>query len=896
MKIAEWTYRVVLRLYPNSFRREFAGDMTQFFVDRLRQAARERKPWRVMRYWCRGLYDAAIQGLREHHQERRVRTNSVRERPRPHMGILLQDLKYAIRTLVKTPAFTAVTVVTLGLGVGANTAVFSVIYGVLLKPLPYADSGRLVRAFTEFPSLGFDHFWLSWGEYLLLRDQNKAFEEVAAYGHTRSVSLSAIDAPTRLRGTAISATLLPTLGVNPVLGRNFTPEEDLPAGEAVIILGHGLWRREFGASAEVLGRTVQLNGVARRVVGVMPAGFRLPTEFDAPAPAEIFIPLARDPANTTAVGGHNYNVVGRLLPGATVQAADASLKEMAQHIREQFPFPDDFSGKAVALLDRVVGDVRPALFVLLGTVGFVLLVACANVANLMLARAESRHREVAVRMALGAGRGRLLRQLLTESMLLSVLGGAVAIAFAVFGVRALLAVDPTSIPRADSVALNLPVLAFTIGVSVFTGLLFGVVPSLHATTPDLQAVLKEGDRGATVGASRLGLRRALAVSEVALALLLTVGAGLMIKSFWILNSVDPGLDPERVLTVNVSLPATSYPDGPAVGAYYDRALERVSALPGVADVAMISTLQFGGNNYDWTFRIEDRPTPPGEIGPNADYRLVSHDYFSAIGIPVVRGRGLTEFDRDSANPAIVINEMMAERFWPDEEAVGKRLGLLNNTWHEVVGVVSDVRSRGLVEDPRPEMFLEQRQSRALGVNTRTFNFVIRTAGDPLALANSVRGVFRALDPDIPVGDVRTVEQLVSESISQERFSMLLLAIFAGVALLLAAIGIYGIMAYSVAQRTQELGVRMALGADASTVRSLVLRQGMRVAGVGLALGLGLAIAMTRLLESLLFSVSTTDPAIFGAVAALLAGVAFVANYIPALRASRGDPLAALREE
>jgi putative ABC transport system permease protein len=813
------------------------------------------------------------------------------------MDSIRQDLAFAFRQIRRSPGFALTVILTLGLGVGANTAIFSVVNGVLLEPLPYAQPDRLVRGFTRFDNLGFEKFWFSWGQYNLLREQNNAYEDLAVYGHTQSINVSGTDRPLQIQGAAITHTLLPTLGVAPVLGRNFTEQEDQLNSEPVAILGHSVWERLFGGRADIVGTSVELNGTSRQIVGVMPEGFVLPTEFGNPEPAAVWIPLARQHSIQPGSGNQNFNLVGRLSDGATVERADQNIKQVFQHIHETAGWPETINGFALPLKETVVGDVRLALLVLLGAVGFVLLIACANVANLMLARSESRGREIAVRVALGAKRGRLLRQLLTEATVLSLCGGAVALGLAHFGVKALLAVDPTSVPRASGIAVDPTVLGFTFILSIVTGLLFGLVPAIHATKPDLQETLKEGDRGTTVGASRLALRRALAVSEIALSLLLAVGAGLMMKSFWTLRAVDPGLDPESVLAFNTSLPAATYSDAQQVTSFYERLLDGVGELPGVQSVALVNQLPIGGSNFDWSFQIEGRQNQPDQQTPNADYNVVSYDYLPTMRMSLLRGRGLSEFDRDSANPAVVINETMAAMFWEGEDAIGKRISLFGPpVWHEVVGILRDVKSRGLAVQPRPEMYLEQRQMRVLGANFRNFSVVVRTVGDPRALVDPIRTVFRGLDPTIPFAQVQTIDEMIAGSLAQERFSMLLLSVFAVVALALAAVGIYGVMAYTVAQRTHEIGVRMALGADQRRVRRLIVRQGMRVAVVGLGLGVALALVLTRVLESLLFGVSTTDALIFIAVPAVLTGVALLSNWIPALQASSGDPLRALRNE
>ncbi len=550
----------------------------------------------------------------------------------------------------------------------------------------------------------------------------------------------------------------------------------------------------------------------------------------------------------------------------------------------------------LSLRETVVGDVRLALFVLLATVGFVLLIACANVGNLMLARSEVRGREIAVRVALGAGRGRLVRQLLTESVLYSLLGGGVAVLLAHFGVKGLIAIDPSSVPRADAISTDLSVLGFTGALALVTGLAFGLIPATRAGGTALHDTLKEGTRGSTTR-GRLRVGRVLATVEVALAFVLAIGAGLLIQSFRKLRTIDSGLDARNVLTLSTLVPSATYPDDQQVARFYEQLEQRARALPGVQRAGLVSELPIGGSNYDWTFRIEGRDVPQGQSGPNADYSVVSREYFQAIGIPLLRGRSFTEFDRDSANPVVVINQTMAEQLWPNEDPIGKRISLFGPpVWHTIVGIMGDVHSRGLGQPPRAEMYLDHRQMSALGSSFRSLSLVLQTTSDPMGLVGPIRNLFRELDPKVPFGQVQTVETIVAGSLSQERFSMLLLGVFAALALSLAAIGIYGVMSYSVAHRAQEIGIRMALGADRTKVRKLIVRQGMQTAAIGLAVGLVLAVLLTRGMQSLLYQVTATDPLTYVAVGIVLFGVSWVSNFVPALRASRGDPMLALRSE
>ena len=812
------------------------------------------------------------------------------------MHEMLRDIRYAIRGIIHAPIFAIVVVTTLGLGIGANTAIFSVVNGVLLRPLPYNEPEALVRGFTRFPSLGFSEFWVSWGQYNILRERNDVFDELAVYGHTGSQNLSGIANPVQIRITPITHTLLPTLGVSPLFGRNFSEIEDQPNASTVVLLSHGLWQRQFGGDRNVLGQTIQLNGTSREVVGVLPASFRLPSEFGDPQAAEAWIPMAREYSTQPGSGSQNFNLVARLRPNEDYSAADRGVRETMEYIQAEFGWPEGFSGFAVPLHETVVGDVRPALVVLLATVGFVLLIACSNVANLMLARGESRGREIAVRVALGAGRFRLIRQFLSESLLFSALGGVAAVALAHLGVKALVTIDPTSVPRADTITTDLSVLGFTAALALATGIVFGILPATRARADDVNETLKEGTRGSTRG-SGLKLGRVLAITEVALAVVLAIGAGLLAKSFWKLRSIDSGLNPTSVLTLNTSVPAASYPEASDVTQFYERLQAAIVGLPGVTRVGLASQLPIGGNHFDWTFRIEGREVPPGQSGPNADYVLVDTDYFQTMGIPVIRGRSFTEFDRDSINPVVVINQTMADQFWPEDDAMGQRITLFGDpVWHEIVGIVGDVRSRGLVEATRPEMFLEQRQMRALGANFRSLNLVVQAVSDPTTLVPALQNVFRGLDPDLPFAQVQTMEDIVSTSLSQERFSMLLLGVLAALALSLAAVGIYGVMSYNVAQRTQEIGIRMALGADKQRVRRLIVRQGMLTTTIGLGIGMVLALALTRGMQSLLFDVSAVDPMIYLGVAGLVVIVAWLSNFLPALRASRGNPIATLRAD
>jgi putative ABC transport system permease protein len=818
------------------------------------------------------------------------------------MRTLLQDLRYAGRLLLRSPGFSLLTILTLALGIGANAAIFSVVNGVLLSPLPYREPERLTAVFSQFPGLGFDHFWVSPPEFLDLRDQATTFAGVGAYT-TQDVNLEGATQPVRAKAAAVSASLFPVLGVDPVRGRVFSPQEDLPNADHVAVLGEGLWRRAFGGDPGVIGRSVRINGTARTVLGVMPQSFDVGGEH-----VELWMPLGLDPAQPGGRGSHYLYLIGRLRSGAGLAQARSELEGLLVRWKRERPDghsldPEQHRLVIKPLLDEMVGDVRGKVLVLAAAVGLVLLIACLNVANLLLARAEARQREIAIRTALGAQRRRLIRQFLTESVLLALLGGGLGLLLAVLGVRAIVAFNADSIPRIETVGVDGRVIAFTLGLSVLTGLLFGLAPALHSRGATFFAALKQGGQRGTAGTGAQWFRRVLVVSEIALASLLVIGAGLLIKSFWVLQQVRPGFEAHNVLSLQLSLPPASYPEETQPADFYRKLAAQVAALPGVESAATVAGLppQRDVNANDTEFE----GIPPTKDGPpqNVDYwQFVSRGYLETMRIPLVAGRSFNAGDDHGTPGVVMVNETMAKVFWPGQSPLGRRVRTpgspgKDNPWLTVVGVVADVKQGGLDQKTGTELyFLQDQAPEAAYGGVRTMYLVARTERDPSSLAAAVRSEIRRLDPSLPISAVRPMEKVLFDSVARPRFVMVMVLLFAAVALLLAAVGTYGVLSYAVAQRTREIGVRMALGAQIGQVLRMILGQGALLAGIGLALGVIGAVALRRILGSLLFGVTATDPLIFTAVAALLAAVSFAACYVPARRAARVDPLVALRSE
>ena len=805
------------------------------------------------------------------------------------METLWQDVRYGWRMLRAKPGFTAVAVTALALGIGANSAIFSVVNAVLLRPLPYPEPGQLAMVWLDNRRQGVRDDITSYPNFSDWRDQNQVFQGMAGVADWR-MSLTGAGEPEELHGASVSANFFALMGVNPAAGRGFTAEEEEPGREQVVVLGHGLWQRRFGGEPGVVGRDLILSGRSYQVVGVMPQGFQFP------ARAELWSPLAPNPRLKAARGAFWLPVVGRLKPGVTRERAQAEMDVIARRLEEQYPNINGGYGiNVVALHEQTVGKIRPALLVLLGAVAFVLLIACANVANLLLARAAARQKEIAIRTALGAGRWRLVRQLLTESVMLALAGGALGLLLAIWGIDTLRALSPTNIPRLDQLGIDRHVLLFTLAVSVVTGLVFGLAPTVQAWRATLNETLKEGGRGAAAGAGGQRTRRLLVVLEMAVTLLLLIGAGLMIRSFWRLQQVDPGFNPERLLTLRLSLPRSKYPEGLNVVAFYEQLQERLSALPGVQSVGATTSVLMDNLPNSSGFSIEGRPREPEAQRLELPFDSVTPTYFRSMGIPLLSGRTITPQDVADGPQVALVNEAVVRRYFPNEDPLGKRFKFGDPEdqapWITIVGVVKDVRRQGLDTAARIASYLPHRQRPA-----RSLEVVIRAAGEPLALAGAARDTIRSLDRDLPITNLRTMSDVLSETSAQRRFNMLLLGLFAGVALLLAAVGIYGVMAYAVTQRTHEIGIRMALGARPRDVLSLVLKQGLGLALAGVALGLGGAFALTRLMASLLYEVSATDPLTFAAVALLLVGVASLASYLPARRATKVDPMIALRYE
>lgn len=814
------------------------------------------------------------------------------------MDTLLKDLRYAVRRLLESPGFTAIALLTLALGIGANSAIFSVVNTVLLRPLEYRAPHELVYIHSQFPTLGFDEFWISPPEYRELQARARSYSGIGAW-RTGSASLSGIENPERVTAAVASAELFSTLGVPARLGRPFSKEEDTEGVEPVVVISERIWESAYGSDQAIVGRQIEVDGALRTVVGVMPAGFDVQD-----AGVDVWIPLGLPPSPENR-GNHFLHLVGRLAPGVTLAQAGSEMRTLVAHWEElaggrHAPSPEFHAMVVKSLSEEVVGGIRPALLVLLGAVGFVLLIACANVANLLLARAEARQREIAVRSALGAGRGRLVRQFLTESVLLALLGGALGLLLGYWSLEALLAVNPDSLPRTADIGLELPVLVFTAVVSLLTGLLFGLAPLLHLSDRVVALALRDGGQRSTATAGRQRLRRLLVVSEVALAVILLIGASLLLRSLAALQQVDPGFDPGGLLTFELHMPESRYPDGEHRAAFLDRLAAGLESLPGVEGAAAMTGLppirDVSANDTDFEGK------QPTEDGPafNVDYyQMVHGDYFETMRIPIRQGRGFAASDDAAATPVAVINERLARVFYPGENPLGRRIRQCcgdDEPWSTIVGIAADVKQGGLSEDTGTELYFHYPQAVASGTSARTMNVVVRTSRAPLALAEEVRRVVWSLDRSLPLAHLQTMDENLAGSLSRPRFLSLLLTIFAGVALLLAAIGTYGVLSYSVVERNREIGVRMALGAGARSVMAMILRDGLSVAGIGLALGLLGAVALTRLLTSLLFGVSSMDLAAFLIAPLVLAVVAVVACYLPARRATRVDPMVALRAD
>jgi putative ABC transport system permease protein len=818
------------------------------------------------------------------------------------METLLKDIRYGVRGLLKRPGFTVVAIITLALGIGANTAIFSVVNAVVLRPLPYAEPSRLMMLWETMP--GSDQRSVAPGNFVDWHGRNRTFEDMAAmfFGN---FNLTSDGEPDRIDGTTITSNLMSVLGVSAQLGRTFQAEDDEHQDRNVVLLSDGLWKRRFGGDPNVIGRAITIDETPHIIVGVMRRGFQFPAHSDlwvlgrnrSAVPMSLISQLpSNDWANER--DGHFIRVIGRLKPGVTISQAQSDIAAITRRLEQDYPKTNAGLGSnVVPLHTQIVGDVGSMLFILLGAVGFVLLIACTNVANLMLARAGQRDREIAIRAAVGASRLRLIRQLLTESVLLSVIGGLAGLLVSLWAVAVFIKLSPGDIPRINEASVDLRLLGFTLLVSLVTGLAFGLLPAFHATRTNLNTSLKEGSTKATEGRQRRGARNILVVSEIALAQVLLLGAALLAISYLRVTEINPGFNPDRVLTAKIAPSNKKYPDAKSRSTFYSTVLERLQSLPGVESAGMVMNLPLTGSSMNRGFRAEGRPEPKADENVAMDFQIVSPNYFSTLEIPIKRGRALAETDTETSEPVIVINETMARQYWPNEDPVGKRLAIGESSqdrgWRTIVGVVSDNRHASLSEPAVPTSFIPYRQDLE---SWPRMGFVIKGRTDAASLTSAVRRELADIDRAQPVYAIEPMENLLHTSVAQRRFVMLLLGSLSVIALTLAMVGIYGVISFSVSERTQEIGIRMALGARAGDVLRMVLSQGMRVAVVGIFIGVGAAFALTRLLASMLFQVSATDARTFSIVAALLGVVAFLACYIPARRATKVDPLVALRYE
>jgi putative ABC transport system permease protein len=818
------------------------------------------------------------------------------------MNTFWQDIRYGLRVMRKNPGFIAIAVFALALGVGANTAIFSVVNAILLHPINYENPDQLVMVWEKSAKRGFGQIPTSLPNFTDLRTDNRSLEDLGAFADS-NFNLTGGDQPERVIGVRVTATLLSLVGIRPLHGRLFLAGEDQPQASRVLILSNQLWQRSFGANPNIVGQNVALNGDSYTVVGIMPAGFKFPPAFSATVAssqyampnADLWVPLVPEEL-LKARDIRTLFMIGRLKPGVTPEAAQSEMDVIASRLQKEYPAVDaDMQVDVVPLRQQITGDIRLALLVLFGAVGCVLLIACANVANLLLAKASGRQKEIAIRTALGATRLRIIRQLLTEGMLLGLAGGLLGSLLAILVLRQLVIFSPANVSIPDNIGIDWKVLAFTLVLSLLTSFVFGMAPALQASKLDLNETLKEGGRGNSGGSKANRLRSLLVITEIALALVLLIASGLMIKSFLRLQNVDPGFNPENLITLEMQLPETKYSDKDRQAIFQQQLVQRVAQVPGVRSVGTVDNLPFSGNEFNVGWGIEGQPPLSAADRPRAFLRNVSPNYFESMGIPVRKGRTFADSDNGNAPGVAVINETAARRFWPNQESLGKRFkrGKTDSQapWMTVIGVVAPVSHTSLQVASQPEVYLPFQQNPGLNLT-----LVARTTSDPKAFAGAVRREVSALDKDLPVSNMKFMNEIIGKSVAQPRVYALLLGIFAGLALILAAIGIYGVMSYSVTQRIHEIGIRMALGARPVDVLKLVVKQGMALALIGVFLGLIVSLALTRVLASQLYGVTPTDPVTFTAISVLLIFVAVIACSIPAVRATKVDPMIAVRYE
>jgi predicted permease len=892
-----WAERLLrLALRRGVADRTILGDLREEFT---RRAARDADPAR--RGYRRAALDLCLNRWRDVLLRRAHGAHQLQHSHRrgDHvMQQLLRDIRYAIRTLLRSPAFTLITAVTLALGIGANTAIFSVVNGVLLRPLPFDDADAVVGVFHTAPGLGYPQFGMSPGIFVEYAQDHTVLDDIGLYTSFGATLASDGGEPERVQVGRVTRSLFSTLRVTPRRGRVFSAAEDSPSGASVVLLGHGLWQRRFGADPDVIGQSLRVSGVTREIIGVMPPGFAFPND-----ETDLWIPFGLDPTQAAA-GAFNFASVARVKPGVAPNDVERALAPALIRVRERVGTTPQFiafmeAGQLAPLVhsykEEIVGDLRAPLMILLGTVAVVLVIACVNVANLSLVRAEGRRRELAVRTALGAGRPVLIRQFLVESGVLAAAGGLGGLVLAAVGVPVLVRLAPDNLPRLQEVGMDLPVLAYALVISAVAALAFGLAPAIRHTAPGLLVTLRQSGRGST-GGHRQYVRNLLVGGQAGLALLLLVGSGLMVRSFWRIQSVDPGFNWDGVLTFNVALPSTDYPTPMAIASFHSRLLDRLRALPGVTATGATSNLPLGNTASGTAHEIEDHPTPAGSLPPMLWFNYVAPGFFEAMQIPVVRGRAFERADHEQPVGNVMVSQALANRFWPSADAVGRRIRLAGDStpWYTIVGVVGSVRDRGLREDPS-EMVYYPMVGPALENDWSVPNMVYTIrAPNAEVLAGPVRAAIREIDPGLPVVNFQMMDRVVADSVVRLSFTMLALVIATVMALVLGAVGLYGVLSYLVSQRTQEIGLRIALGAQPGQVRAMIVSQGFRIVAVGLVVGLGGAVGLTRLLQGLLYETAPLDPMVFGLMSAVLIGVGIAASYIPARRASAVDPVRSLR--